>query len=148
MVEALRDDGQTLCCLNEVFVGHASHQSARYLIDAGGGVERQSSSGVVVTTGTGATGWARSIHRACRSDLVLPGPEDAEVAGKKRSELVEGMGCRSTAGQEDQRLAIAPPIKDFEGNPRTRGDLEGPGIESGHARCGILAGGEDNEDEW
>jgi len=32
MVEAVLDDGQRVLALNEVFLGHRSHQSARYLI--------------------------------------------------------------------------------------------------------------------
>lgn len=61
MVEATVDDGQVLRALNEVYVGHPTHQSARYRIEtAGGEVERQSSSGVLIGTGTGATGWCRS----------------------------------------------------------------------------------------
>ena len=32
------------------------------------------SSGLIVATGTGSTGWASSIHRACGSRLLLPGP--------------------------------------------------------------------------
>jgi len=72
MVEARLDDGQRLLALNEVFIGHASHQSARYVIEG----ERQSSSGIIVATGTGATGWAASIHRERHSALVMPGPED------------------------------------------------------------------------
>jgi hypothetical protein len=32
MVAAKLDDGQTLTALNEIFVGHVSHQSARYTI--------------------------------------------------------------------------------------------------------------------
>lgn len=63
MVSAEADDGRALVALNEIFVGHASHQSARYVLTAGGRVERQSSSGLIVTTGTGATGWAASIAR-------------------------------------------------------------------------------------
>ncbi|MCW2960886.1 MAG: NrtR-regulated OrfY protein, partial [Thermoleophilia bacterium] len=39
-----------------------------------------SSSGVLVVTGTGATGWGRSIHRDHRSELVLPAPVDARLA--------------------------------------------------------------------
>jgi hypothetical protein len=80
MVEARLDDGQRLLCLNEVFVGHASHQSARYVLKAGDAHERQSSSGLIVTTGTGASGWARSIHQATRSRLALPAPAAPALA--------------------------------------------------------------------
>ncbi len=61
MVRADLDDGQHLTALNEVFVGHPSHQSARYTLRCGAGEERQSSSGVLVATGTGATGWWASL---------------------------------------------------------------------------------------
>lgn len=80
MVEAALDDGQRLFALNEVFVGHRSHQSARYSIRCAGGEERQSSSGLIVATGTGSSGWARSIHLSRRSDLALPTPTDPELA--------------------------------------------------------------------
>lgn len=61
MVAATLDTGETLLALNEVFVGHRSHQSARYTLGHGDVVEDQSSSGLIVASGTGATGWARSI---------------------------------------------------------------------------------------
>ncbi len=80
MVEARLDDGQRLLALNEVFVGHRTHQSARYRIRFDGRDERHSSSGLIVATGTGATGWARSIHGARRSALHLPGPTDPRLA--------------------------------------------------------------------
>ena len=72
MVEAVLDDGQRLVALNEVFLGHQSHQSARYLINAHGIEERHSSSGLIVATGTGCTGWARSIALERRCRLHLP----------------------------------------------------------------------------
>jgi hypothetical protein len=74
MVAARLDDGQALLALNEVFVGHRTHQSARYRIRFAGGEERQSSSGLIVSTGTGATGWARSINGERRRPLDLPRP--------------------------------------------------------------------------
>jgi NAD kinase len=76
MVEADLDDGQRLLALNEVFIGHLSHQTARYTLACSGGEERQASSGIIVATGTGATGWARSIARERGSTLELPAPGD------------------------------------------------------------------------
>jgi NAD kinase len=58
VVERVVDDGRRLLALNEIFVGHRSHQSARYRLRVDGSEERQSSSGVLVVTGTGATGGA------------------------------------------------------------------------------------------
>jgi NAD kinase len=80
MVQAVLDDGLRLLALNEIFVGHQSHQSARYSIQSGSQIERQSSSGVVVTTGTGATGWGRSIALERRSELALPAPGERSLA--------------------------------------------------------------------
>jgi NAD kinase len=79
MVEVKLDDGQRLVALNEIYLGHPRHQSARYRIATQAGSERHSSSGVVVTTGTGATGWACSIARQ-RAPLSLPQPEEARLA--------------------------------------------------------------------
>lgn len=80
MVTARLDDGETLLALNEIFVGHRSHQSARYRLRLGAQEERQSSSGLIVATGTGATGWARSINRERARPLALPKPTDAALA--------------------------------------------------------------------
>jgi len=80
LAEARLDDGQRLLALNEVFAGHRTHQSARYRLAFGGKEERQSSSGVIVATGTGATGWARSINGERARRLALPGPGDPALA--------------------------------------------------------------------
>ncbi len=71
LAEARLDNGERLLALNEIFVGHRSHQSARYRLNVGGASERQSSSGSIVSTGTGLTGWASSILAATRRTLEL-----------------------------------------------------------------------------
>ncbi|RJY08970.1 NAD(+)/NADH kinase [Aurantiacibacter aquimixticola] len=71
MAEGRLDNGDRLVALNELFIGHRTHQSARYLIEDGAAREEQSSSGLIVATGTGATGWARSIMIATGAAVEL-----------------------------------------------------------------------------
>ncbi|MEV7390980.1 MULTISPECIES: hypothetical protein [unclassified Streptomyces] len=79
MVEAVADDTQRLVALNEIYLGTAGHQTARYrlgLEDDGGVVEAQASSGVLVGTGTGATGWLRSLWQERGARQALPSPTE------------------------------------------------------------------------
>ncbi len=61
MAKATLNDGQTLYGVNDLFIGPRSHGSARYLLEYEGRQETQSSSGIIVSTGAGCTGWMRSI---------------------------------------------------------------------------------------
>ncbi|MFE2727733.1 hypothetical protein [Kitasatospora sp. NPDC059327] len=99
MVEAVADDTQRLLALNEVYVGQPGHQTARYRLTVDGAPdsasdsgtagrsssrppvddrpradppEPQASSGVLVGTGTGATGWCRSAWLERGAPLALP----------------------------------------------------------------------------
>ncbi|MBB2961684.1 NAD(+)/NADH kinase [Methylobacterium sp. R2-1] len=88
MVEAVIDGTERLFALNEIFVGHRSHQSARYRIEMpapasprtqGEAIEAEehSSSGLIVASGTGASGWARSIAEATGLSFRLAPDERA-----------------------------------------------------------------------
>lgn len=55
------NDGQRLLAFNDLFIGAHSHVSALYRISCGKRSETQSSSGVLVSTGAGSTGWVSSV---------------------------------------------------------------------------------------
>ena len=107
MVAASLDDGQTLRALNEVFIGHETHQSARYSLQVGGREEHQSSSGLIVATGTGATGWAASVNRQRAEPLSLPGPRSERLAWFVREAWPSATtGTALTAGVLEPRDSI------------------------------------------
>jgi hypothetical protein len=61
MAQVQLNDGQSLLAFNDLFIGARSHISARYTIQTGGREEHHSSSGIIVSTGVGATGWLSSL---------------------------------------------------------------------------------------
>ncbi|NYI07808.1 NAD(+)/NADH kinase [Allostreptomyces psammosilenae] len=92
MVQAVTDDRQRLLALNEIYLGHPTHQTARYRLTvattpttstgspAPGAGEPQASSGILVGTGTGSTGWCHSAWRERARPFPLPGPTDPTLA--------------------------------------------------------------------
>ena len=48
MAEAILNDNQTIYGLNDLFIGHQTHMSARYTLEFQGRTENQSSSGIIV----------------------------------------------------------------------------------------------------
>jgi NAD kinase len=62
MAEVALNDGQRLLAFNDLFVGVRSHVSARYRISHGDRSEDHSSSGILISTGAGSTGWLRSVY--------------------------------------------------------------------------------------
>lgn len=61
MAEVKLNDGQKLLAFNDFFIGISSHSSARYQISFRNHKENQSSSGIIVSTGAGSTGWMSSL---------------------------------------------------------------------------------------
>jgi len=126
MVEADLDDGQRLLALNELFLGHRSHQSARYRIRVETREESQSSSGLIVATGTGATGWAKSIHHDRGTGLKLPAPTAPSLAFFVR----EAWPSRSTqAGLTEGTLGQGTSLE-VTSEMNEDGVIFGDGIES------------------
>lgn len=110
MVEAIVDDGQRLRALNEIFAGDRGHQSARYDLRIGKQAEMQSSSGVVVGTGTGAGGWLASLWGQSHPGFALPAATSGELAYFVREAWPsDATGTSLTAGLllEGQGLEIS-----------------------------------------
>lgn len=61
MAKAVLNDGQSIYAVNDLFIGQKTHVSSRYRIMLGQQQEFQSSSGIIVSTGLGSTGWLKSI---------------------------------------------------------------------------------------
>ncbi|HKV37933.1 MAG TPA: sugar kinase [Blastocatellia bacterium] len=89
MAMARLNDGQVLYAVNDLFIGVNSHTSARYSIKAGDREEHQSSSGLIVSTGVGSTGWFRSLMAGALSVA-------SEVVGENlHSEIQSGFAWDS-----------------------------------------------------
>ncbi|WP_030723717.1 inorganic polyphosphate kinase [Streptomyces sp. NRRL F-2580] len=121
MVEAVADDTQRLLALNEIYLGSPGHQTARYRLGSDGEDgqgEAQASSGVLVGTGTGATGWLRSLWLERGRPAGLPAPCDRRLlwfvreawpspatgTTKVAGELVRGQGLQLTV--ESDRIVV------------------------------------------
>lgn len=61
MAKVELNNGQILYGVNDIFIGSKSHTSARYVIQLQKHQEQQSSSGIIVSTGLGSTGWFKSL---------------------------------------------------------------------------------------
>jgi NAD kinase len=79
MAEVILNDGQKLLAFNDLFVGPSTHSSARYQINFGNISENHSSSGIIISTGAGSTGWlsslfnmANSIHQTFANINAIP----------------------------------------------------------------------------
>jgi len=62
MGEVVLNDSQRLLAFNDFYIGMRTHVSSRYSLTWHGQTERQSSSGIIVSTGAGSTGWLSSTQ--------------------------------------------------------------------------------------
>lgn len=84
LAEAQLNDKQRLLAFNDLFIGTSSHISARYKISFDSKMEEHSSSGVIVSTKAGSTGWLSSIFNMTSSMQKFIAKKNG---GKKRLKL-------------------------------------------------------------
>ena len=92
MAKATLNTGQVLYAVNDVFVGPRTHGSARYRLEVGGQAENQLSSGVIISTGVGSSGWLKSlltgavgIVQSAGLPTGRPGPRERPGARRPRA---------------------------------------------------------------
>jgi NAD kinase len=73
LAETLLSDGQRLLAFNDFYIGARTHVSARYRIRVGAVSEPHSSSGVLVSTGAGSTGWISSVFNMAAGVTAFSG---------------------------------------------------------------------------
>jgi NAD kinase len=71
MAEVELNDGQKLLAFNDFYVGQRTHLSSRYSVTWRQQTEEQSSSGVLVSTGVGSTGWFSSTQNMAAAVTAL-----------------------------------------------------------------------------
>lgn len=77
MASARLNDGQRIDAVNDLFIGIATHASARYDLSWRGRRESQSSSGMIISTGAGSTGWYRSVLTGSAGIAAAVGGDEA-----------------------------------------------------------------------
>lgn len=104
MAEARLSDGQRLLAFNDLFIGSASHVSARYRIRYGRKHEEQSSSGIIVSTKSGSTGWLSSVFNMTVGLLSY-------VNRNERKRNRAGNSARPELAENELFFAVREPFK-------------------------------------
>jgi NAD kinase len=118
MAEVRLQDSQRLLAFNDFFIGAKSHVSARYAIRHGGHSEEHSSSGVLVSTGAGSTGWMSSVFNMARGvtqtfgsrsevSLRLPWDTPKLVFVVREPFISRTSGARIVAGEIEAGSALS-----------------------------------------
>lgn len=92
MAQARLNNGQILYGVNDLFIGQKTHVSARYHITLGKAQENHSSSGIIVSTGLGSTGWFKSLMAG--AERVYRGLHE-KSSNQRDALLRKSMGTRA-----------------------------------------------------
>ncbi|MGI4875589.1 MAG: sugar kinase [Janthinobacterium lividum] len=139
LAQATLQDGQRLLAFNDLFIGAASHVSARYRLTFGEATEEQSSSGILVATPAGSTGWLSSVFNMARGLEAftrqpqlpaMPTPAPGELLFVVREPF---LSQRTQAGLVAGRLAAGRPLQ-VESLMPAGGVIFSDGVESDFLR--------------
>ena len=108
MAKARLQNGQELLAVNDFFIGQRTHVSARYVLKYGELNEPQSSSGVIVSTGLGSTGWMKSI-------IAGASRISSSVIGHPYGSAQESDGL--SYAEEDDFVAMSVPMQEAAAAP-------------------------------
>jgi hypothetical protein len=106
MAKATLNDGQTLHAVNDLFIGQRTHVSARYRIAIAGAEEQHSSSGVIVSTGLGSTGWLRSVYAGWAAVAAPGSKREVQEPGNQQSGKQES-GKQESGNEAPGKVAFA-----------------------------------------
>ena len=88
LAKADLSNGQSIVGVNDIFIGPKQHTSARYELAWQNKSELQSSSGIIVSTGLGSTGWFQS--------LLAGAKKIAGAMNQKRNNLKRGFAWNAS----------------------------------------------------
>ncbi|AKJ04193.1 NAD kinase [Archangium gephyra] len=78
LAEVVLSDGQRLLGFNDLFLGARTHVSARYTLHYEHRAESQSSSGIIVSTGAGSSGWLSSVFTLAQGLTAATGGQPGQ----------------------------------------------------------------------
>jgi len=79
LAEVVLSDGQRMLGFNDLFLGARTHVSARYTLTHARGTEAQSSSGIIVSTGVGSSGWLSSVFTLAQGLTTATGGQPGQA---------------------------------------------------------------------
>ena len=121
MAQAVLNDGRSLFAVNDLFIGQKTHVSARYLLTHGGKAESQSSSGIIVSTGAGSSGWHRSILAGAAGEMAAYGSSKALEKVARNIVLIQRhVGWSSTCVSRSKAEPRVPTWFKAKSRPRRR----------------------------
>src|SRR5262245_17668318 len=91
LAKATLNDGQKLYAVNDLFIGQRTQVSAYYRVRLGERQEDHCSSGIIVSTGAGSTGWLRAVLAGAAGvmEQLLPAPSASASYASRRAQPPE-----------------------------------------------------------